>query len=1105
MKIRVLLSLLVFCIPAILFSQNTFYGLTPAGGINGGGTVIKYESNSNILSSVFSFPNDPKYPATYGTPVQATNGKLYGMTSQGGAGFGTIFSLDPAANAQVQLFSFSHTNGALPTGSLIQATDGKLYGLTLNGGNGSSDMGTIFSFDPATDIFVKLADFTGANGANPYGSLVQASNGKLYGMTLQGGSNGLGTIFSFNPATNNIDHLVDFIDANGASPFGDLIEAGNGKLYGMTVQGGNEGSGIIFSFDPSTNSLEKLYDFFNISNAFPHGSLVKASNGKLYGMTTNGSAANNFAGTIFSFDPSTNVQMQLFDFTGDNGSNPFGNLVEAANGKLYGMTSQGGGNNLGTIFSFDVSANSLAKLLDFTGINGSNPYGSLVKASNGKLYGMTRTGGVTGSGMIFSFDLSGNNQTNLYSFNTTNTNSTSPSGSLVKATDGKLYGLTSNGGISDKGTIFSFDPGTNAQVKLFDFNEINGANPFGGSLLDAGNGKLYGITNFGGSNSYGTIFSFEPISNIQAKLFDFNGANGESPNGILVKAKDGKLYGTSQGGGISGYGTIFSFDPLNNTQTKLFDFNASTGIFPSAGLIQASNGLLYGTTPYSGNNIGSGTIYSFDPLTNIHKQVFEFNGTDGANPYGSLMQASNGKLYGMALLGGNSYTGTLFSFDPSTNTYLKLSDFVESTGTYPGGMLVEGIGGKLYGMNSTGGSGNLGALFSYDINTGILTNLQDFNGTNGASPLWGSSLLQVTTNIPPNVSITSPANPSTFNAGDIIKIKANAVDADGSIAKTELFISGSLYATDNTAPYEFSYLNAEPGMYKATVKATDNTGSSSISDTTVITVIGCKGSGSITVEGFTNIKGSQISDLTSNPAYPNKPKITCSLKIFEYANVGNNYGARVRGYICTPVTGNYTFNISGDDQAELYLSKDKNPANKVLIAYAYSLTKFREWNKFPSQKSKPIFLVKGATYYIEALHKEATCTDHLSVAWKIPDYAFEGPIPGSRLSPYFTTTKSEAGKTLELKTFAEEMENEDDLTVTVLPNPSSTFFTLQIYGINDKPVFVIVMDVAGRVLESKQTTAPNSTMQVGSKLPAGIYFVEIQQGTQKERLKLVKQ
>ena len=121
-------------------------------------------------------------------------------------------------------------------------------------------------------------------------------------------------------------------------------------------------------------------------------------------------------------------------------------------------------------------------------------------------------------------------------------------------------------------------------------------------------------------------------------------------------------------------------------------------------------------------------------------------------------------------------------------------------------------------------------------------------------------------------------------------------------------------------------------------------------------------------------------------------------------DVADNYGARIRGYICPPQTGNYTFWIAADDASELWLSTDDNPNNKTKIAYTSSYTGFREWYWFPSQKSVSISLQAGSKYYIEALHKEGNGGDHLSVAWQLPNGTFEGPILGTRLSPYLPSS-----------------------------------------------------------------------------------------------------
>ncbi|MDN3656743.1 HYR domain-containing protein [Ferruginibacter paludis] len=367
-------------------------------------------------------------------------------------------------------------------------------------------------------------------------------------------------------------------------------------------------------------------------------------------------------------------------------------------------------------------------------------------------------------------------------------------------------------------------------------------------------------------------------------------------------------------------------------------------------------------------------------------------------------------------------------------------------------------------------------------------------------------VVTVTGNVPPVVSITNPANPAVFDAGSAITVQVNATDADGSVTKTELFVNGALFMTDSIAPYTFGGSNVEPGVYNVYVKATDNTGAFTVSDTVVITVNGCSGSGAITGEGYTNITGSQVADLTANPAYPNSPSITAALTTFEYSNVADNYGGRVRGYFCAPVSGNYIFNISGDDQAGLWLSTDANPANKVLIAYTELPTAFRQWNKYATQKSAVIPMVKGARYYIETLQKEAVGSDHLSVAVTFPGGLFEGPIKGSRLSPIGSSARTVSGA----QAFAAAMESKtivgfNSLKVSATPNPSTNYFTLRTSSSDAKTLDVKVMDAQGRIVETKLNMTANGIIRIGDKLPAGIYFVEVLQGTQKERLKLVKQ
>ena len=182
-----------------------------------------------------------------------------------------FFSFDPSSSTYKKMFDFDFDNGTNPSGSLIQGSDGKLYAMTVgyDPGEESSAPAVIFSFDPSSSTYKKNLDFDGTNGAHPRGSLMQASDEKLYGMTNQGGSNDSGVIFSFNPSSFTYKKTFDFEGTNGAKPSGSLMQASDGKLYGMTSEGGSNGKGAIFSYDPSTSTYTKLKDYNGVNGANP--------------------------------------------------------------------------------------------------------------------------------------------------------------------------------------------------------------------------------------------------------------------------------------------------------------------------------------------------------------------------------------------------------------------------------------------------------------------------------------------------------------------------------------------------------------------------------------------------------------------------------------------------------------------------------------------------------------------------------------------------------------------------------------------------------------------------------------------------------------------
>jgi len=193
--------------------------------------------------------------------------------------------------------------------------------------------------------------------------------------------------------------------------------------------------------------------------------------------------------------------------------------------------------------------------------------------------------------------------------------------------------------------------------------------------------SLFGVMINGGTNDEGTIYSLKTDGSGFGVRHHFTLATGRYPESKLVYF-DGKLYGTTYGGGVNFMGVIFSYDLTTSTYTDLYDFTNPTGSTPYGGVIQASNGKLYGMT-YQGGTGGNGVIFSYDISGSQYSVLYNFDGVTGGSPMGALTQASNGKLFGTAHSGGANSGGVAFSYDIATGTYTVLSNFSMATGANP--------------------------------------------------------------------------------------------------------------------------------------------------------------------------------------------------------------------------------------------------------------------------------------------------------------------------------------------------------------------------------------------------------------------------------------
>jgi len=399
---------------------------------------------------------------------------------------------------------------------------------------------------------------------------------------------------------------------DGKAPWKDLIIRDD-KLYGMTMEGGLYGLGTAFSIIADGTDFTLLHSFAaqTENGIIPYGSLVFVGD-NLYGMTyidiLNG------AGTVFSLH-NTGMDFTLlhrFSHQTDNGTMPMGSLVSDGD-SLYGMTSLGGVDSLGAIFSLSITGNNFDILHSFSGGigDGQIPYGSLILEDD-TLYGMTSMGGQTDGGVVFSIGTGGGFSL-IHDFTGAPDGGMVPFGNILLE-DGTLFGMTVGGGVHDEGTIFSLHPTGNDFTIIHSFSGKpgDGANPWGSLVMK--NDALYGMTSAGGQTDVGVIFSLRRDGSEYKVLHEFVGLDGMSPFGSLIL--DGnRLYGMTSDGGVSGGGVIFSYqlppppwitDYNGDGVSDIAIFRESTGLWAIRGVTRVYFGNV-DDEPIPGDYNGDGT------------------------------------------------------------------------------------------------------------------------------------------------------------------------------------------------------------------------------------------------------------------------------------------------------------------------------------------------------------------------------------------------------------------------------------------------------------------------------------------------------------------
>ncbi len=697
--------------PAALTNVNgTLYGATYGGGLNGQGAIFTVNPVTGTETVVFSFPAGS--PSGGAGTLLYYGGLLYGFNDT------TLFSFNPATHAYRPLHVFDGAGVSQPAITLTPF-GGRLYGNScITGGDVT---GSLFSYDPASATVTTLYAFTGGADGNCPSGLVAGGN-LLYGATQLGGSAAnAGTLFSFDPATNSKTTFYTFQNgADGASPYL-LIQSGN-RIYGMSST--SVVLGQLFSFNPATASLTVVYKFPSSSTCagFATSPLLPLD-GKLYGAADVGNTPSGCGSELYSIDPATNMVATVFTFPASQSYSSYGGFVAIGN-TLYGTSSFGGPilGQSGDVFKLDLITRTSTVLHNFVQPDGKNDFTSTLLPIGRLYYGVSAFGGDNDRGALFSFDPISSAITILHHFN--GADGSNPHGDLLYS-HGFIWGTTLTGGSNDAGAIFSFDPATNAEAVAYSFaaSSRDGALPLAG-LIDLGT-TFYGTTSAGGVHGAGTIYTFHPATQREQVAHAFaNGIYGTLPSGPLT-ALGGILYGTTQGSYAQKRGTLFSFDPATLQETILFSFdgvgkNAPQGAHPYAGVV-VLGGLLYGTTSTGGFYNYGGTVFSFDPASNTEKTVYTFNyhgpkaapGIDSQAP----LTVSGTTLLGSTWIGQIRHPGvtsTEFSLDTTTGAAAFTYGFTGGIdGERPTGALTP-RGTRFLGTTGASSLGDsAGTIFTY--------------------------------------------------------------------------------------------------------------------------------------------------------------------------------------------------------------------------------------------------------------------------------------------------------------------------------------------------------------------------------------------------------
>lgn len=636
-----------------------FYGMTTTGGSGVVGVIFKMKPDASQFSVIHEFQGpDGSQPA--GKLLMASNGFLYGMTEWGGLfDRGVVFRMNTVGTVYQVLKHFDNTTGASPKGGLIETSQGNLVGMTPSGGGG---FGVVFSIKLDGSNFNVIHTFNSIAGGSPSGTLLQLDDG-LYGMTTYGGSNNVGTIFKIQADGSLFNILHQFDQTNGSWPNGDLILGLDNQLYGMTQSSASQLVGVIFKMGRSGANFTSLHDV-NSSLEFRNASLVQDVNGTLYGTARSDTLGpNGNDGVLFKVNPDGSGFQFLLDVAYPASDYPYGDLMIDSNGVLFGIRKglseyplitdpdrslKAYNINPSKIYSFDPASVAYQVLKVFNSPEGSHPRSDLVSGSSDLLYGTTYDGGLYNRGVLYSIKSDGTGYQALYHFY--DIIGGGPLGSLYRSSAGDIYGTAARGKIlyrvHEDGTSFT---------TLYNFDDTpTGIVYYNGDFF----GMTTGVPGSVGINK-GTIFKIHEDGSGFVKLHTFNDSDGAFPTGTLTVGPNGTLYGMTMEGGSSHFGLIFSIAPDGSNYTVLMEFDGTNGKLPAGNLLFGADGTLFGMSYGDNANTFHSQVFNIYTDGNGFRRMA---GTTGNSGQGNLIQAPSGELYGTVHAGNGATANTGYVF-----------------------------------------------------------------------------------------------------------------------------------------------------------------------------------------------------------------------------------------------------------------------------------------------------------------------------------------------------------------------------------------------------------------------------------------------------------